>query len=410
MLFDRNVSFVALVALGMCFPSGLSRFFLPSVSVSSVYDYNQVMVPVVSFQAILMLGYILFSNGRLRLSISSIGFLLVLGATSLVSGMLSLNPGGYYSYSLLWLFGGLAVAKFIQNGRPGSVDVFDLMALLAMIFFPAFVLDFAVSYMFSGLDGFSSFMFASNGHSFVSFFLFLCLVLARLRTGVMPTAPAFYQNLAMLVYFLGGVASQGRVALLACLMAWAMLIGRRALFYSLFALPLLVWMGLESDKLRTTFFALMDLDFDDRVAWSSMFSRLEFWDVFVDVFVANPVAGAGGLAVNIAKFDYGFGFDVFVDPHNEFVYLLSGFGLSGVFMVIGFLYFIRKQSAGTSSMIFERDIRFRSFAFFVYIFICSITNANSAKQNIQILIVFVLGMLVANFSSASGSRKFFIRN
>lgn len=407
---QKKIIFVSLVAFGMCFPAGLSHLFLPSISVSSEYDYSRVMVPVVSLQTIIMLGYVLFSNGSFRLLQGAGGYFIVMAACSLVAGLLSLNPSGYYSYSLLWLFCSLAVVKFVQNSRPGSVDVFEIMALLALIFLPAYLLDFLASYLATGLDGFASFMFASNGHSFVSFFFFLSLVLMRIRKDVVFDVPIYLQYSAMALYFLGGVASQGRVALLACFVTWALFIGRRSLLYGFIILPVFVAVGLESNKFRTTFFALMDLDFDDRVAWSSMFSRLEFWEVFFNVFDANPIAGAGGLAVNIAKFDYGFGFDVFIDPHNEFVYLLSGFGISGVLLVGSFVLFVRKQVGVARALCIDRSARLRSYAFLLYIFLCSATNANSAKQNIQLLIVVVLALLFGNLSVAKTLHKKFRRS
>lgn len=138
---------------------------------------------------------------------------------------------------------------------------------------------------------------------------------------------------------------------------------------------------------------LVELDFEDPVAWSSMNSRLKFWDVFLDIFYDYPLAGVGGLMENIIKYSYGFPYTVFVDPHNELIFILSGFGLLGFFFIsISILLsmsFRRRQLRGALPYKFLREDGAAGVIIF-YILLCSLTNANSAKQNIEMIICLTL--------------------
>jgi hypothetical protein len=187
---------------------------------------------------------------------------------------------------------------------------------------------------------------------------------------------------------------------------------RQAKKMFIFTLFFLAGLIALNEKIRVVYDALIAADFQDPMVWSSVISRLSFWDVFFEIFVNNPIAGAGGLSANIIKYDYGFVYPVFVDPHNEFIFIISGFGLSGCLFVFTSVILARSLMAmqlHSSVDVFKPVRRDGVGVILWFVFGCSLTNANSAKQNIEILICLTILLAVSGARKLKSQRTMFLK-
>lgn len=406
----KNKYFAAMIAFGLAIPSGLANYFLPSFRASSEYDVETVYIPIVAVQVFLSVLYIFYINKSIFSSATSKIWMRLLFFCVAGPGLLSLSIPGYYSYSLTWLVVPILVAQYYSNGDFDQWEGLSIFSRIGMIFLPFYCLDFILSITFNKLDRFSSYMFATNGHSFLSFLFVLFLLF--FKTDEKTTVRLrFYRVLCIAIYFAGGIYSASRVPFFSMLFALLLFYGRRYLYILFFigfflyfsvslndVTHLLDQVDIESN-LVSNLSELILLNADNTVAWSSAYSRLAIWNTFWDTFFANPISGAGGLAVNLFKYEYGYPFDVFIDPHNEFLYLLSGFGLSGVLFVGVSLSYIASHFKSIKFAVESSEAKVRYIGILGYMFICSFANANSAKQNIEFLFVVVLCVSLGNLVS-----------
>lgn len=396
-----------LIALGLSLPQGLTSMFLPSVRVSSIYDGVNVQLAVLSFQTILMFLYVLISIDKIVIVWSQAILTIFLFYFGLMGALFSLSPGGYISYSLLWCIFPFAVWLHIQGFKYKytSVELINDICFIGVIFFPFYAIDIALSIVYIGSESFASFMLASNGHSFISFLFSLVFLIKFL---MLPKGNT-YQKVTCLffsfVYFGGGVLSAGRVAFASFVFCLLVVRPANVVKFAILISPLVLIMLRSVEKYNSFFNIILDGGFDDFRIWSSGISRLNFWSSHVDIFFDNMLAGAGGLATNVVKYHYDFQYDVFVDPHNELIFILSGFGIFGLVFVVASIALVSsfarvKRSFGPEN----QPSCFNSYLILVYIFICSLSNANSAKQNIQLIIIFIILMTFYTVVSSSKSK------
>lgn len=392
----------ALVAIGMAVPTGVSNQFLPSILVSSGLDMVSVYVPVISFQTLLLLFYCLCHLRLIVLTALQLVMACLLCFITLFCSYFSLSPWGFLSYSAMWLIAPFAVAIHYKIMQDKGVEPFATTAgLVAYMFLPFYVVDFLVSTYAFGWEEFTSYTLASNGHTFVSMLMVLFIQFDIISRSERFSVVSF-KGVAFMVYLMGGIISEGRVALICMLLVSILINWRRAkmvLPVAIFGFWSLIYFN---EKVRVVYDALSGADFEDQVVWSSLISRLNFWDVFYDIFEDNPFAGAGGLYSNIVKYNYYFPYYEFVDPHNELIFIVSGFGLCGIAFIIMAVIFsrsLRVRQLHIFSVQESRVNRTATHAALWFILACSLTNANSAKQNIEL--VFCLTILF----SASGSIK-----
>lgn len=387
--------FYLLFSVLIAMPNGVAKYLVPTILVSSPYEYPEVRVPVVSLQFIFLFIFFFIFAARWGVSRRCLNPLISVFIFSTFFSFFSVSPAGFFSYTSVWLASALFL---VYSARifGGKLNVPEFLLRIAVYFFPFYLLDFALSVWVGSVSGFSSILFASNGHSFVSYLMVLMILIGWLNGCVGRGSARLFVVLILFCYFLGGVFSEGRMALAAFLISSAVIFfGRKGVPY--FVLLGLLGLGsyFVSDRVSDAVSLIRDLDIDDRVAWSSMYSRVAFWEVFMKIFHDNLIAGGGGLYINFLKFNYGFPFDVFVDPHNEMVYLLSGFGLAGVLMVVS--YFIlasRVFSADTLGV--KLPTKRQAVGGLLYVAMSSLTNANTAKLNIAVLVIVVSGLLLAS--------------
>jgi O-antigen ligase len=383
----------ALIALGLAIPAGISNKILPSTLVSSMFDEDRVNIPTISIQTLFLVVYCLWNSQFVRIGSLQLIMVVMLVFTTLVCSIFSIYPAGFLSYSTTWLIAPFAVAihcRRIQN-QP-EVAFSATMSMVAYMFIPFYIFDFLISLHSFGLDNFASYTLATNGHTFVSM-LFVLLIQFDIISRRVKFRIISYKAFALIIYTIGGVVSQGRVALVFMLLSTIVLHWRYAKKMLILGMIFFASLITYSDKIRLVFDAVLVADFQDPIVWSSLISRLSFWEVFFNIFEKNPVAGAGGLSANIIKYDYGFPYSVFVDPHNEIIFILSGFGLSGcLFILISIILtrsLLTKQLNWSGNWSKPVD-RSGSIIILCFIVGCSLTNANSAKQNIEILICLTI--------------------
>lgn len=392
----------ALIAISMSIPAGLSNMFLPSVITSSLFDEERVYTPIISFQVILLLLYCLAFIGEIKLGCRDVILAISLIFLCVVCSLMSNSPGGYLSYSLIWLLTPFAIFIHYKTFGLLANDALPYtLNRIASFFLPLYVFDLVISLYFFGIEEFTSFALASNGHTFVSMLMFLLLQINSSKAKI-GNRIDFYKISAVSVYLIGGLLSQGRVAIMAMFLAVILLNLSRAKKILPFIIISFSIIAILNEKINSVVVAMWSGDFENPVVWSSMISRLKFWSVFWDIFEAYPIAGAGGIASNLIKYDFNFPYQVYVDPHNEFIFILSGFGISG------FLFLL--NSLALSNSLFEfinaknERYNFDLKVIIFYILICSVTNANSAKQNIEIIICFVILFSMTQIIFQSGKK------
>lgn len=396
-----------IIALGLSLPQGLTSMFLPSVRVSSIYDGVNVQLAVLSFQAILISLYVLISIDKIVISWSQAILIIFLFYFGLAGALFSLSPGGYISYSLLWCIFPLAVRLHIQSFKYKytSVEFINDIYFIGVIFFPFYLIDIALSIFYIGPENFASFMLASNGHSFISFLFSLIFLIKFL---MMPGGNNYQKGKFLFfsfVYFGGGVLSAGRVAFASFVLCLLIASPAKVIKFAILIFPLLLITLGSVEKYNLFFNIILDDGFDDFRIWSSGISRLNFWSSHIEIFFDNVLAGAGGLATNVVKYYYDFQYDVFVDPHNELIFILSGFGVFGLAFIVASIALVSsfarvKRSFGPANL----TSCFNSYLILLYIFICSLSNANSAKQNIQLIYVFLILMAFYTIVSSVKSK------
>lgn len=403
MIGDKNI-FNILICFGIAVPLGVANLFLPSVLVSSLMDAEAVFIPVFSFQCLILLFLITFYEGKFTLKNGSEIYFIMLIFFSVLVAFFSLNIGGYLSYSLLIPLVVVAGVKYLSryNAVEKQKQSIHFLQHLPIYLLPFYIVDLISSLSAFGLTDFISYMFATNGHSFVSFLMLLLLCAFgdyhRRINSLKEILFQGYQLVAFVVYLIGGLISQGRVAFVALATALLILVFKKSITGFIFLISLvLIYIG-QSEKLQLLGGAITNFNVDDSLSFSSAISRMSFWETFFEMFRDNLISGAGGLAINIYKYDYNFMFNEFVDPHNEFIYLLAGFGLSGIFMLLCFIILVLKQDGKMRKLDGEDSFRLKGIVILIYLLICSLTNANSAKQNIELLIYIVLFFTLPSLS------------
>jgi hypothetical protein len=407
MVFANRYVLPGLLAVGLSIPQGVSNLFLPSVKVSSIYDVQDVRLPLISFQTLLIFLYIIFLFENAIISWRHTILVVILFFFGFVGAFYSLSPGGYLSYSLLWCifpFAAILHAHSLNGGYTAESLIFDVR-FIGVAYLPFYLFDIGISMVYFGLQDFSSFMLASNGHSFVSFLFSFVFLSNFFAYSNVRNARLEIDLIFGIVYLIGGMISAGRVSFMAFVFCLFVTSPRKMFKFCLFASPLFLILLTSIGKFQLLIELIFNEDYSDFRIWSSGVSRLDFWASYFEMFLDNILAGAGGLAGNAVKYDYGFPYDVFVDPHNELLFVLSGFGVMGVGFIFTSLLLVfaigrdRRFCALSHSQ--TRDYSLRPIL--SYIFICSVSNANSAKQNIQVFIIFILMMAVYG---AANTRRF----
>ena len=332
---------IALFVLCLSVPNGVANFFLPASIASASTDDQTVFQVLISFQT-LVTGYfvaIAYASSRsYRGSVNQMlpeTLLALLGI--LVSSMFAFNIYGYLSYMLLFL---TSQYLYLYGEQKKGINMLNFFGYSSVAFLPVYGLDFYLSFKQFGFSEFSSYLFASNGHSFVSFLFCLVILFYCKNVGSLSFVSKTLYVLTFAVYSVGGVISGGRMPLMAFMVS--LLILFRSKFKTIFSLLIIIGLGLylSLDKVNQTVNGILNFDSDDITVWSSLFSRFIFWETSLNIFSDFYISGAGGLFFNQLKNNYGYPFNVFVDPHNEFIFMLVGFGLSGSFISI----FIFKHS------------------------------------------------------------------
>jgi hypothetical protein len=379
----------ALIAIGLSFPMGVSNKFLPNALVSSIFDEQLVYIPVISLQTFLLFIYCVFNIKYIKFTLSQLLLTISLSFFSLACSIFSVNSSGFLSYSTIWFFSPFVILVHYKKMEFKNLEPLSYtLSMIAYFFLPFYAIDLVISGYLLGFNDFTSFMLASNGHTFISMLLILFIQMDIL-SGRKKYYFNSYETFALLVYALGGLISQGRMALGAMILASIFLHRKKAKKLLLVVFLVIVLLVYLVEKFRTIFDVIFSMNFEDPVAWSSMISRLKFWDIFIDIFYEYPLAGSGGLFANAIKYDYGFPFNVFVDPHNEFIFILSGFGLAGFIFIFSSIVLVRSFiyrqliSLKSNKSFGERE---SAFVLLVFIILCSMTNANSAKQNIEMIV------------------------
>ncbi len=408
MAFSKRQILPLLIVMGLAVPQGVSNIFLPSLRVSSIYDPSDVNLPIISFQCLLVIFYCIAFGEKIRITAYQIAYIILFFGLCFVCALFSVSPLGYISYSTLWFVMPFAILIHFLNvgARYTGYNFISDIRLVAILFIPFYVFDFIASAMFGGVIEFSSFTLASNGHSFVSFLFALVFFIYRSPGFEMSKKNGVFDILFFCVYIFGGAASGGRMALISFVVCIFILAPRKSLLYIALISPLVFFLLSASEKYALIFDVVRGGDLDDIRIWSSGISRLNFWTTYLDIFYSNWISGAGGLAGNLIKYDYGFPYGVFVDPHNEFIFLLSGFGISGVAFAFASASLTYSMARNARHGVIGKLNGFHAaksvWVVNIYVFICSLTNANSAKQNIQVLLVFVL---LASILTLIGSVK-----
>lgn len=394
----RYLILPGLIALGLAIPAGVSNKFLPSTLVSSLFDQDRVNIPIISIQSLILLVYCLLNARFLKVVSSQMIMVILLIFFTLGGSFFSIYPAGFLSYSTMWLIAPFAVAvhyRIIMN-EPG-LNYSAIMSMVAYIFVPFYIFDLVISLYVFGLDGFASYSLATNGHTFVSMLFILFIQLDIISRGGKFKILS-YEVFSLMIYAIGGAVSQGRVAIVLMIFSTIALHWKHAKKMLFIGMIFLTSLIVLNNKSRLVFDAILAGDFQDPIVWSSLISRLNFWEVFFVIFTDNILAGAGGLSANQIKFDYNFPYSVFVDPHNEILFILSGFGLFGLFFIInsvvltGSLTDMQRYRSSNYCMSVDR-LGINIILWFIVG--CSLTNANSAKQNIEMLICLTILFSIA---------------
>ena len=394
----------ALVAIGLAIPMGVANKFSPSTQVSSIFDPQVVYIPIISIQTLLIIFYCLHYFEIIKVTFLQLIMAFLLCCLTLICAFFSLHPTGFLSYSTIWLVTPFAVAiqyKLLEDARVMSFA--STLSSIAYIYCPFYIIDFFISANAFGYDDFSSYTLASNGHTFISM-LFVLFIQFDCISKRQKFKIEFFKFLSLMIYMVGGVVSQGRVALILMLIStifvnWNRM--KRALPLAVFFMAAVIYFNEKTNRIYN---AIVMLDFEDPVAWSSMISRFNFWTVFVDIFYNHPIAGVGGLSANIVKYDYYFQYHEFVDPHNEIIFIISGFGFLGVVFIglsILLTYSFRFLQLQKARILICDNNRDMALVTLFFIAGCSLTNANSAKQNIELVMCFTILYAVASFVKMS---------
>lgn len=352
MFKNHNISLSLLLILGLAMPAGVAKFILPAFLASSIYDPQIVFIPIVSFQVILCFIYIIIFglNYRFNRNESMVFSLLVF--FTIAPAFISRSSAGYISYSLLHLLLPLVINIHFKKFIKSSEDALNILSTTVVLFIPIYTIDLLLGIYSFGVGGsFTSYMFASNGHTFISFLFGLILIIS-LSFNKVKGFNFIFQLFCFVIYVCGGLLSGGRVALFAFMISIVCISKYRYIPLFFASLVIAVIYGLNlfeidvfdnllflDEKFRKFLASLFFLNFNQIEVWGSLISRLSFFDTFSSIFYDYPFAGYGGLAMNLVKYDYGFEYSAFVDPHNEIVFLLSGFGVSGLIFLYYLLYF-----------------------------------------------------------------------
>lgn len=120
---------------------------------------------------------------------------------------------------------------------------------------------------------------------------------------------------------------------------------------------------------------------------SSLFTRFSLWIVSIYMIFDHPF-GVGTGFWNYLKSDYGLPMQIFIDPHNDYIYAIAQYGwFAGplfIFTIFLFpLFYLYKLTK-------EQNIFFGLFYFAIYICIVGITNTNLNKHQFFALVLVAL--------------------
>lgn len=119
-------------------------------------------------------------------------------------------------------------------------------------------------------------------------------------------------------------------------------------------------------------------------ATTSLMTRLNLWEVSMNMFLDKPLTGIGWNLFNVLKYHYGFDIDVIIDPHNGYLSFLSQLGVWSFFWIY-FLFYRSWKIFRCSD-----DMKLKILALFnMGMTICELTNAGSYKYNVLPMLLFV---------------------
>jgi O-antigen ligase len=279
---------------------------------------------------------------------------------------------------------------------------------------PIILLEAGTSTLIAGasfLGQFSSGNFANNnfGHLLATMFIFLFGVWRHRRRDFMISS--------VLVLLAVSVAATGvRGALLALFLTFATSFVFKRLSFSRVLLISVSLIGAVSFLLLNVFdlsywkrffegvifiaqngFDAEKLAIDPMV--TSLFTRVALWVGTIQMILDYPIYGVGFANWNLLKSEFGIPFRYLLDPHNEFLFFLSSYG------VVPGLGFFLLVHLGPVSFALQSIRGARSFNPYFFALLCfffsGITNANSSKHQVFALVLSIvfLGLVHAQQQS-----------
>ena len=405
----NKLFFPILIALSLFVPNSGSVYLMPSYYSTLLTDPKIVEMPYVNFQTVLLVCGFLFilNTKKANRAVFSLGVSILILAG--VGALFSLHPIGYISTIIL-----VPIIIFLCSvDHPAGNYLFSNPSVILKsiaIFVPIYIVDSVVSCLNVGLPpGFSSYVLSTNSHTYISLLFALSIILAFKYNMVDGDIFKGVLRLSFGVYILGSFLSQTRATAIVFLIICLYHYPRRVLTLSFLLIILIPLFDLQETGLQLVmryvefYQNVVIFDINDSIAWSSLNSRINFWDTFINMFLDNPLSGAGGLAMNLYKYQYGFEYSDFVDPHNEFIFILAGYGLSGLFII---LYFIIKLARLSRAHLQGSESHRRwAISILIYMIIAGFTNANSAKPNILVVNIIFLGFIVSTFAARRPIKK-----
>lgn len=384
MAYSRIIKILnAVIVSTLTVTNGLGALFLPKVQVSSSYDPAIIYVPILSygFMVALLCSAVIFIC-RHRINKEDIFYVIVSCVFMLCSSYFAVNSLASLSYSSNILGAAVMAVSWLAYSNNFDRDIVSLIRMIAFVFF----LDFFLNLNFNGSIPLVSILFASNGYSFISFLCALILIVFFQggKWGILEKS-------ILIIFVLAGVLSSGKVALFSFIISLLFIQSYRAKMVKYTAI-LFAGFLLFNEKADILIDSVSSTN-EDALGplLSTLHTRLDLWNIFTRMFIDYPIGGVGGLYINSLKYDFGYTYDVFIDPHNEFVFWLSGGGIFVFALIFNSFIYFRCFAQRLEMLGNERS----TTAIFIYLVLTSLTNANSAKMNIGFFAFFILFILLA---------------
>lgn len=129
---------------------------------------------------------------------------------------------------------------------------------------------------------------------------------------------------------------------------------------------------------------------------SSLFTRFALWIVTISMILKYPF-GIGTGYWNFIKNEHGLNMQIFLDPHNDYLYLIAQYGwIVGTFFI--FIFFI-KSFVYLSKQYKEIEQLKGPLSFCIFIIAVGLTNTNLNKHQFfafSILILFTIPIMICN--------------